>query len=206
MNKGIYTLADLVDENGRFKPWEIVSLKFSLEPVELLYWYGLLQCIPTEWMQKLHCDTFPLVSDQLYRESRKYRNIFEQQHYPSLDTSTKSIYKSLLQSKFKPYTSKQYFTGKFDTPGDEDSWKNIYSLPCKVTLDSKLRISQHKIFNNILYLNHQMFHMKIVSSPLCSFCGESSETVGHILLRCRYTSKLWIKVKQWFQPSLTLPN
>ena len=51
-----------------------------------------------------------------------------------------------------------------------------------------------------------MFHMKIVSSPLCSFCGESSETVGHLLLRCRYASELWIEVKQWLQSSLMLPN
>ena len=34
MNKGIYTIADLVDENGSFKPWGIVSLEFSLEPVK----------------------------------------------------------------------------------------------------------------------------------------------------------------------------
>ena len=51
-----------------------------------------------------------------------------------------------------------------------------------------------------------MFHMKIVLSPLCSFCGESSETVGHLFLRCRYGSELWTEVKQWLQPSLMLPN
>ena len=47
MNKGIYTIADLADENGSFKPWIIASLEFSLEPVEFLRWYGFLQCIPT---------------------------------------------------------------------------------------------------------------------------------------------------------------
>ena len=51
-----------------------------------------------------------------------------------------------------------------------------------------------------------MFHMKIVSSSLCSFCGESLEAVGHLFLRRRYTSELWIKVKQWLQSSLMLPN
>ena len=48
MNKGIYTIADQADENGRFKLWEMISRQFSLEPVEFLHWYGLLQCIPTE--------------------------------------------------------------------------------------------------------------------------------------------------------------
>ena len=51
-----------------------------------------------------------------------------------------------------------------------------------------------------------MFHMKIVLSPLCFVCGESSETVGHLFLRCRYASELWIEVKQWLQSSLMLPN
>ena len=48
--------------------------------------------------------------------------------------------------------------------------------------------------------------MKVVSSPLCSFCGESSETVGHLFLRYRYPLALWIEVKQWLQPLLMLSN
>ena len=188
MNKGIYTIADLVDEKESFKPWGTVSLEFSLEPVEFLHWYGILQCIHTEWKQKLHRDTFLLDGDQLYRESIKIS--LSNNTIPVLDSSTKSIYRSLVQSKFKPPTSKQYFISKFDITGDVDSWKNIYSLPRKVTLDSKTRTFQYKVLNNILYLNHQMFRMKIVSLPLCSFCGESSKTAGHLFLRCRYASEL----------------
>ena len=142
MNKGIYTITDLVDENGSFKPWEIVSLEFSLEPVKFLHWYGILQCIPTEWKQKLHRDTFSLDSDRLYKESIKIS--LSNNAVPVLDTSTKGIYSSLVQSKFKPPTSKQYFTGKFDIPGDADSWKSIYSLPRTATLDSKTRKFQQK--------------------------------------------------------------
>ena len=41
MNNGIYTIADLIDENGSFKPGEIVSPEFSIEPAEFLHWYGL---------------------------------------------------------------------------------------------------------------------------------------------------------------------
>ena len=48
--------------------------------------------------------------------------------------------------------------------------------------------------------------MKIVSSPLCSCRGKSSKTVGHLFLRCRYASEIWIEVKQWLQSLLMLPN
>ena len=108
--------------SGRFKPWEIACLEFSLEPVEFLHWYGLLQCIPTEWKQKLHRDTFSRDSNRLYRE-RRYKNNTVQ----VLDTSRKSIYRSLVQSKFKPPTSKQYFTDKVDISGDADKLEE-YSL------------------------------------------------------------------------------
>ena len=37
MNKGIYNIADLVDKNGSFKPWERVSLELLLEPVEFVH-------------------------------------------------------------------------------------------------------------------------------------------------------------------------
>ena len=202
MNKGICTTADLADENGSFIPWEMVSLEFSLELVEFLHWHEILRCVPTQWKQKMHSDTFSLDKDHLYTESIKIS--FSNNAVPVLDTSTKSIYSSLVQSKFKPPTSKQYFIRKFDTPGD--SWKNIYSLPSKVAMESKTQIFQYKILNNILYLSHWMFHMKIVSSHLCSFCGESLETGGHSFLRCRYASTLWLEVKQWLQPSMILPN
>ena len=40
--------------------------------------------------------------------------------------------------------SNQYFIDKFDITGDADSWKNIYSLPRKVILDSEMQIFQQK--------------------------------------------------------------
>ena len=116
MSKSIYTIVDFADKNinGSFKPREIVSLEFSFEPTEFLHWYGHLQCIPIEWKQKLHRDTFSLDSYWLYRESIKI--FWSNNAVPVLDTSIKSMYRSLVQSEFKLPTSKQYFTGKFDIP------------------------------------------------------------------------------------------
>ena len=131
----------------------MVSGEFSFEPVALLHGQRVLQCIPSEWKQKMHRGTLSLDSGQLYRESIQIS--LGSNAVPLLDTSTKSIYRSLVQSK-------QYLTVKFDIPGDADIWKKIYFLPRKVTLDSKMRTFQCKILNNMLYLNHQMFHMKIV--------------------------------------------
>ena len=48
-------------------------------------------------------------------------------------------------------------------------------MPRRVTIDTNLRIFQHKILNSVLYLNEKLFKFKIVSSPLCSFCNSGNE-------------------------------
>ena len=45
-----------------------------------------------------------------------------------------------------------------------------------VTIDTKLRIFQYKILNNILCVNKMLFKFRKVESPLCSFCKAEDET------------------------------
>ena len=57
-----------------------------------------------------------------------------------------------------------FFIRKFDVRCDE--WEKIYTLAGKAPIDIMTRIFQYKILNNVLYLNRQLFDMKIVNSPL----------------------------------------
>ena len=62
---------------------------------------------------------------------------------------------------------------KFDLKFD---WKLIHLLPRMVTIDTKLRIFQCKILNNILFVNKMLFKFRKVESPLCFFCKAEDET------------------------------
>ena len=57
-------------------------------------------------------------------------------------------------------------------------------MPRRVTIDTKSRIFQYEILNNVLYLNEKRFRFKIVSSPLCSFCNSENETPIHLFYSC----------------------
>ena len=48
--------------------------------------------------------------------------------------------------------------------------KKIYSLPFKVTLDTKLRAFQYRFLNRIVYTNDKLSAFKIVDYPYCTFC------------------------------------
>ena len=66
--------------------------------------------------------------------------------------------------------------------------EKIYTLVGKATIDLRMRIFQYKILNNLRYLNRQLYHMKVVNSPLCSLCGQNVETVTHLFFSCTTAS------------------
>ena len=69
--------------------------------------------------------------------------------------------------------------------------KCIYTLPCKVTINSFLRLFQCKILNNILYLNKKLDTFSLSNTQLCSFRqNESRGNKSPILLLQSYTRYL----------------
>ena len=79
----------------------------------------------------------------------------------------------------------------FNTETFHLDWERIYSLPFKVTLDTKLREFQYKILHRICYTNDMLFKFRIVDSPLCYFCGEEMETLEHFFFFCDRVRSFW---------------
>ena len=48
--------------------------------------------------------------------------------------------------------------------------------------------------------------MKLVKSPLCSFCKEQNESISHFFHDCRVTKSLWNEIQIFFAEKLTLPT
>ena len=79
-------------------------------------------------------------------------------------------------------------------------------MPCRVTIDTNLRILQYKILNNVLYLDEKLFKCKIVSSPLCPFCNSENETPIHLFYSCNQTKSLWPKLQELVNSEILLPQ
>ena len=109
-----------------------------------------------------------------------------------------------VQKKFKPPTAKAKISAKFKIT--EDLWSRIYTMASKCTLNTKTRIFQFKILNNVLYLNKQLYKMNLSESPLCSLCLKEQETFTHLFLECSYSSNLWRELQRSLSPKLSLPN
>ena len=90
-------------------------------------------------------------------------------------------------------------------PSLQCDWKDIHLLPRKLTIDTKLRIFQYKLLNNILYLNKHLFMFRKKDSKRCSFCKRQDETINHLFVECNYSKNLWRDLKTYCQPSFSLP-
>ena len=102
---------------------------------------------------------------------------------------SKELYSLSIVLKNEFPRSQKYFCNNF--PNLQVEWKEIHLSPCKVSMDTNLRMFQYKILNNILYLNKQLFIFNKKDTKLCSYCKLQDETINHIFVECKFAIKLW---------------
>ena len=110
--------------------------------------------------------------------------------------NSKEIYSIIISSEVTITTSKIYFEKKY--PLYNFQWKDIYKLPCKVTISAYLRSFQYKISNNILYLNKKRHIFGLSNTQLCSFCKIEEETISHLFYYCTHIQDIWNHVQIYF--------
>ena len=85
------------------------------------------------------------------------------------------------------------------------NWKLIYRIPGIATLETKIRIFQYKLLNNVLYLNKKLFQFSITSQSKCSFCELFDETPQHIFYKCTYAQNLCNQLWLYLSEKVALP-
>ena len=102
----------------------------------------------------------------------------------------------IISSKVNIPTSRTYFEKKIHPYNFQ--WKDIYTLPDKVTINANLRSFQYKILNNILYLNKNLHTSGLSNTQLCSFCKMEEETISHLFYYCIHIQDIWDQVQIYF--------
>ena len=98
-------------------------------------------------------------------------------------------------------------TEKYECPISTFRLKNRYDTSDKelalarsfifsTTVDVNYREFQFKVLNDILSLNYKLYKMKVISSPLCSFCNLENETIEHLFWNCTFTQDFWNQLRR----------
>ena len=87
----------------------------------------------------------------------------------------------------------------FNTETFQLDWERVYSLPFKITVDTKWREFQYKILHRICYTN-VTFKFGLAESPLGYFCNEELETLEHFLFHCERFNTFWNELNTILNP------
>ena len=133
----------------------------------------IISSIPKTWKNQSVSSNLVLLDHQLLKNNRALG---------VENMNSKEIYSIIISSKVNIPTSRIYFEKKI--PRYNFQWRDIYTLPRKVTINAYLRSFQYKILNNILYLNKKLHTFGLSNTQLCSFCKMEEETKSHLFYHC----------------------
>ena len=136
--KGLVLVRDLFSKDGSVRTWESISQIYDLEPIDFLKWLGVLQSILLSWKKMIRSCTE--ISEG--QEESNCGIEFEGKFIRIQQITPKIIYKLSVSSKYNLPTAKEYCSRKFQIIRP-DTWKSIYLLPRKVTVDTKIRMFQY---------------------------------------------------------------
>lgn len=94
----------------------------------------------------------------------------------------------LKNTKQVPPAAQKKFQEKY--PQLQSDWKEIYSLPFRVTIETKIREFQYKLLNNIVFTNEKLFR-------LCTFCKRKEESIEHLMFHSNVTDSFWKTFCSW---------
>ena len=80
----------------------------------------------------------------------------------------------------------------------------MYRTPRSATFETKIRIFQYKLLNNVRYLNKKLIHFGIISQSNCSFCELYDETPQPRVYECTYAQNLWNQLRLYLPEKAAL--
>ena len=181
LEKGIYCVNDLLNEDGDFVSLNQFRNKFSVQ-VDFLTFEGLLNSIRF-YFRSLGIDSLqgrlpqpcrPLNIELIMKDKKGCKTIYElliKPKQPILNISLKWQASILLPEDF--------------------NWNTVFNIPFKISQDTQLRWFQYRINHRILGTNYLLKKMNKNDSALCTFCNEKEETITHLFWECQYIEHFW---------------
>ena len=142
-------------------------------------WIQLVSALPSEWRKTVNRTLSKNDTQVPNTATSKYHCKVRNKVLPVQSLTCKSIYSALADRIRAVPTSLTYFKGHLNIQEDIN-WKDIFTLPRKTMVESKMQNFQYQILNSIFFLNNKLLKTKLAVSPLCSICKEANETPLHL--------------------------
>ena len=184
-------------KNGKLMSWTDFKAKFNLNERDFFKWSQIRHAIPEQWKSQIR-----VLKPQNISNNPTMHLLHLTRQIPISELTSKMLYTTIIHANLVKPSSQEKIENKLNT---EIDWPQAYTIVRQTTLDSYSRFFHFKCTHNILYLNEVLYKMKLVTSPLCSYCKRANESVIHLFSECENVVKVWREVQNKFQ-NLNLPN
>ena len=178
---GVTKIEDIFQDNA-FLPFNDFCNKFKIK-TNFLKYYGLCHAVPQKWVDILKGKVVAPVEKNA-----------DQDNIPLHQLSCKLTTKFLVKNKFVIPTAERRMR---KANLNEVTIQRIFSLPFKVTKDTKLSIFQYKIIHHILPTNATLYRDSLKEHDKCHLCKEK-ETLTHLFVTCPTVQILWSIFVDWW--------
>ena len=153
----------------------------------------MIDALPKDWRHALKSYGYDrLVSFDLHEQTQLFLSGKE---VLLSNADSKGIYKEIRDGEIVQPTAQKKYVEFFEK--DYLNWKEIYSLPYQVALDTKSREFQYKLLHRYLATNDFLNKIGISSSPRCSLCDGADESHEHLFVSCQITQSFLAEVIKW---------
>ena len=176
-NSSAFRVCNFINHDGTSVSYVSFVNKYHVY-IPFTIYFGIIHAIPIQWKHS-RVENFD-IHDQNLR-------LFT---FLSASRPGNFVYNSLLKSS---YIAPAKAVAKWDIenihiPAD---WSSIFMLPYRITKYSKIHYFQYRILHRIIGVNNLLYKMKIVDSPLCTFCKHEYETIVHLFWKCPLVKTFW---------------
>ena len=191
---GVFFINDLISENKTFFSLQEFKENYNLD-INYLQLYSILHMIPQSWKNCiLNFEKLTYVSSSNFNYVKFNKK------------SCQFFYKQfLLLHSEEPLRQQRKWCEVLNV--DIDDWKSVYLLPFQCTKNNKYVSFQYKVLNRFLSTNAVLYKCRLKETHLCSFCGETKETILHLFWECSVARTLWLDLAGALQTrcSVVLP-
>ena len=186
--------------NGKTKARNYVKSEYNLESKLKYCWIQLTDALPKLWKDRiLNC-----IGNSMNLCIFDHHLIKKNNLYCLNKLGSRELYQIQISEKYKKATSQLYYEGYFNN--FDFDWKPIYLLLHMVTVNTKLKVFQYKILNNILFMNKWSLNSGKLNRH-CVLSAKLKMKLTYIsFYRCRKTSILWRQLREFFSTAINLPS
>ena len=166
-----------------------VERKFEIEIDQML-----ISAIPKEWKTKVK-STERL---QFSKTNPLSLKLDDKLTIVTLDLKCKKICKEFVNLKTKDLKPTAVVKWENLYPNHNFDWREIFTLPFKVSRETKLQSFQYQVLNRYIACNSLLVKWGKAESALCTKCGEV-EDIEHLLYMCATVKSFWEEFYQFWQ-------